>query len=229
MFWFRDSRDEGGVHVDVAFTDASLDLRGLLPGFPGELSRLEAACGVRFARLSQVHGDEVLTIEEGSPPGEVPAADAMVTTRRGVGLMIRAADCVPLVLADPAAGVVGVVHAGRGGMALDVTTRAVEALERHGASRAATTAWLGPHVCGECYEVPAAMQEEACASLPEARAETRWGTPSVDIGRGVRTQLDRAGVRVVEVGGCTLEDQRLPSYRRDGADAGRLAGLVWLS
>ncbi len=216
--------------MDVAFSDASVDLRGLLPGFPGELERLAAACGVPFARVSQVHGDEVRVVEAPDPLGPVPHADAMLTTRRGVGLMIRAADCLPLVLADATAGVVGVVHAGRQGLALDVTTRTVESMVAHGAATEHLTAWVGPHVCGACYEVPSAMREEVGAVVPQARAETRWGTPSLDIGAGVRAQLHRAGVTdVVEVGGCTLTDERLPSYRRDGADSGRFAGLVWLS
>ncbi len=216
--------------MDVAFSDVSLDLRGLLPGFAQELERLAAACGVRFARLSQVHGDEVRVVEAPDPVGVVPCADAMVTTRRGVGLMVRAADCVPLVLADATAGVVGVVHAGRKGLALDVTTRAVEAMVEHGATTEHLAAWVGPHVCGGCYEVPTAMREEVGVVVPQARAQTRWGTASLDIGAGVRAQLDRAGVAdVVEVGGCTVTDERLPSYRRDGADAGRFAGLVWLT
>ena len=216
--------------MDVAFSDVTLDLRGLLPGFAGELARLEAACGVGFARLSQVHGDQVRLVESPDPPGSVPSADAMVTTRRDVGLMIRAADCLPLVLADTAAGVVGVVHAGRGGMAIDVTTRAVESMVGHGAVVERLTAWVGPHVCGGCYEVPAELRDGVCAAVPQAWAETRWGTPALDIGAGVRHQLDQAGVvDVVEVGGCTFEDERLPSYRRDGASSGRFAGLVWIS
>lgn len=230
MFWFRESVD-GGVRVDVAFTDSTLDLQGRRPGFAGQLGRLEQACGVRFARLSQVHGDEVVSVDEPGPPAEapVPDADALVTTTPGVGLMVRAADCVPLVLADPRAGVVGAAHAGRPGMVLDVTTRAVEAMEAHGASRADMRAWVGPHVCGACYEVPAVMRDEVSATVPEAWAQTSWGTPSVDIGLGVRAQLGRAGVEVVDVGGCTLEQERLHSYRRDGTGSGRLAGLVWLT
>ncbi len=222
---------EGGVRVDVAFTDATLDLQGLRPAFADDLGRVEDACGVRFARLSQVHGDEVVVVDAPAPAAEapVPSADALVTTTAGVGLMVRAADCVPLVLADPVAGVVGVAHAGRPGMVLDVTTRTLEVMRARGATPGDLRAWVGPHVCGACYEVPAAMREEVCAVVPEAWAETSWGTPSVDVGRGVRAQLDRAGVEVVEVGGCTREEPALPSYRRDGTASGRLAGLVWIS
>ena len=106
--------------------------------------------------------------------------------------MVRVADCVPLVLADAEAGVIAAVHSGRPGMVLDIATRTVEVMREHGATH--ITAWLGPHVCGRCYEVPAAMRDEVAAAVPESWAETSWGTPAVDIGAGVRAQLARAGV-----------------------------------
>lgn len=230
MFWFRGSV-EGEVRVDVAFTDATLDLQGLRPGFAGDLARLEGECGVRFARLSQVHGRDVAVVDAPAPAASapVPEADGLVTTTPGVGLMARAADCVPVVLADTRAGVVAVAHAGRQGMVADVTTRTVEVMEQQGARRGDLLAWVGPHVCGSCYEVPAPLRDAVCATVPEAWSETSWGTPAVDVGRGVRAQLDRAGVPVVAVGGCTREEGALPSYRRDGTASGRLAGLVWFT
>ena len=95
-------------------------------------------------------------------------------------------------------------------------------MREHGASE--IDAWIGPHVCGSCYEVPEQMRAEVSAVVPEAFAETSWGTPALDIGAGVRAQLTREGVEVVDVAGCTLEDRGLHSYRRDGAAAGRFAG-----
>jgi copper oxidase (laccase) domain-containing protein len=70
------------------------------------------------------------------------------------------------------------------------------------------------------------MRAEVGALVPEAVATTSWGTPSLDIGAGVRAQLERLGVEVVDVAGCTRESEELFSYRRDGARAGRFAGLV---
>jgi copper oxidase (laccase) domain-containing protein len=84
-------------------------------------------------------------------------------------------------------------------------------------------------VCGRCYEVPEEMRDEVAAAVPAARSETSWGTPALDLGAGITDQLVASGVDVVHVEGCTLEDERFPSYRRDGERAGRFAGLVWLS
>ena len=225
MFRFRDSR-EGGVRVDVAFTDSTIDVRASRPGLPGEIARVEQACGVRFARLHQVHGNDVLLADPAAPDDE-PDGDGLVTTQRGVGLMVRAADCVPVVLADADAGVAGAVHAGRNGVATDVVPHAVERMREQGAT--AITAWVGPHVCARCYEVPDAMRAEVSAVVPATYAVSRTGTPALDIGAGVLSQLGAAGVEVVEVGGCTREDAGLHSYRRDGDRAGRLAGLVWMT
>jgi copper oxidase (laccase) domain-containing protein len=91
------------------------------------------------------------------------------------------------------------------------------------------TAWIGPHVCGACYEVPEKMQAEVGAIEPAAVATTSWGTPSLDIGAGVRAQLERDGVTVVDVSRCTRESADLYSYRRDGSNSGRLAGLIRLN
>ncbi len=228
MFSYRDSR-EGGVRVDVAFTDSSVDLQGLGERFSTDLPRIETACGVRFARLDQVHGDAVVSVVEPGPAprGDVPTGDALVTTTREVGLMIRVADCVPVLLADPVRGVVAGAHAGRAGLVLDVTARTVETMRAAGAEE--IVGWIGPHVCGGCYEVPEAMRAEVAGVVPDAYAETTWGTPALDLGAGVAAQLAALDVEVIRVDGCTREDPDLHSYRRDGAAAGRLAGLVWMS
>ena len=58
----------------------------------------------------------------------------------------------------------------------------------------AVEAWVGPHICGACYEVPEALQSEVAAREPASLSTTSWGTPALDIGAGVRAQLARAGV-----------------------------------
>ena len=88
------------------------------------------------------------------------------------------------------------------------------------------TAWIGPHVCGRCYEVPEQMRDDVTAVVPAARATTSWGTPALDIGAGVRAQLEAEDCRVLDVSACTRETSALYSHRRDGAGAGRLAGLI---
>ena len=188
------------------------------------------APGASVADLHQVHGADVDVVDaqEDGALGvrQRPDADGVVTTRPDVVLMVRAADCVPVLLADPVAGVIGAAHSGRPGLAAGVVPATVAAMRERGATD--ITAWIGPHVCGGCYEVPAEMRDEVGAIVPAAVATTTWGTPALDLGAGVRAQLDDLGVTVVDVSRCTRESDDLYSYRRDGARAGRLAGLVRL-
>lgn len=183
----------------------------------------------RMARMSQVHGREVRVLDRVS--GDVPVADALVTTVTDVILLVRAADCVPVVLADPEAGLVAAVHAGRRGLQFGVVPATVAVLRRRGAAE--ITGWLGPRICGRCYEVPPWLQAEVIATAPEAAATTSWGTPSLDIAAGVAAQLRADGVAVVDVAAvrpvCTYESPDLFSYRRQGQRSGRLAGSVRLT
>ncbi len=253
MFAFRDADGP----VEIAFTDrhrgtaggpsAPLDLstRALDAQDPagltlvtGEMTRRPAgtpagpagitgATEPRTVLMHQVHGADVAVVDEESLlRGGAPVADALVTRLPGVLLLVRVADCVPVLLADPDAGVVAAVHAGRPGLVAGVVTETLKVLRDGGASR--LRAWVGPHVCGGCYEVPAAMREEVAEAVPEAWAETTWGTPSVDIGAGVLAQLRRHDVEVRDCSRCTVEDEDLFSYRRQGVEAGRLGGLVWM-
>ncbi|MFL6159635.1 MAG: peptidoglycan editing factor PgeF [Marmoricola sp.] len=178
-----------------------------------------------LAGLHQVHGDTVVLAGAGGF-ATAPDADGVVSVEHGVTLMVRAADCVPVLLADPAAGVVGAAHSGRPGLVAGVVPATIARMRALGAEQ--VTAWIGPHVCGACYEVPEAMQAEVGAVVPESIATTSWGTPSLDIGAGVRAQLERAGVEVHDLSRCTRESADLYSYRRDGVSAGRLAGLIRL-
>ena len=182
--------------------------------------------GAVFADIHQVHGNAVETVEDWQPTTSAPHCDGVVTSRAGNVLAVRVADCVPVLMADAESGVVGAAHAGRRGLMSGVVPATLRRMRELGARE--IVAWVGPHVCGGCYEVPAEMQEEVAAVVPEARATTTWDTPSLDLGAGVRAQLAAEGVEVTDASRCTRESDDLYSYRRDGARAGRLAGLVVL-
>ncbi|KAA0931756.1 peptidoglycan editing factor PgeF [Streptomyces apricus] len=182
----------------------------------------------RVVWMHQVHGPDVVVVD--GPWGErpVPQADAVVTARRGLALAVLTADCTPVLLADPVAGIVAAAHAGRPGMVAGVVPATVGAMVELGAEPARIVARTGPAVCGRCYEVPDAMRAEVAAVEPAAYAETSWGTPAVDVTAGVHAQLERLGVHDRERSPvCTIESDDHFSYRRDGL-TGRLAGYVWL-
>jgi YfiH family protein len=193
--------------------------------------RLATELGVRgVVFLGQVHGTEVAVVDAVPGPGEPdrPGTDAAVTALPGVALAVLTADCVPVLLADPIAGVVGVAHAGRVGAAAGVVEAALRAMVGLGAGVDRVEALLGPAVCGGCYEVPAAMRDEVDAALPGSACRTRRGTPGLDLRAGLRRRLAALGVAGVGVDPrCTAEDPDLYSYRRDRR-TGRLAAVTWL-
>lgn len=189
-------------------------------------ARLARRVGVPPERLfvaAQVHGTRVVHVTDAWD--DVPEADALVTDRPGTALAVLVADCVPVLLADPAAGVVGVAHAGRRGMAEGVVPAAVTALRDLGARR--LSAVVGPSVCARCYEVPAALRDEVAARVPVSASVSASGTPAVDVAAGVLEQLAALDVEVQTVPGCTVERPDLYSHRRDGV-TGRFAGVAVL-
>ncbi|MER7915144.1 MULTISPECIES: peptidoglycan editing factor PgeF [unclassified Streptomyces] len=182
----------------------------------------------RVVWMNQVHGAEVAVVDEPWGTRPVPEVDALVTARRGLALAVLTADCVPVLLADPVAGIAAAAHAGRPGMVGGVVPAAVRAMVELGAAPERIVARTGPAVCGRCYEVPETLRAEVAAVEPTAHAETSWGTPAVDVSAGVHAQLDRLGVcDRAHSPVCTLESGDHFSYRRDRT-TGRLAAYVWL-
>ncbi|MEU7133853.1 peptidoglycan editing factor PgeF [Streptomyces sp. NPDC046261] len=238
-----------GAHF--AFTDrwggvsaapyAELNLGGAVGDDPAAVlanrERAARALGLDPAAvvwMNQVHGKDVAVVDEpwqagqAGRTGEIPAVDAVVTTRRGLALAVLTADCTPVLLADPVAGIAGAAHAGRPGLLAGVVPAVVGEMLRLGADPARILAHIGPSVCGLCYEVPEAMRAEVAAAVPEAWATTRQGTPAVDVAAGVVAQLGRMGVGVSGTSPvCTLESADHFSYRRERT-TGRLASYVWL-
>jgi len=186
-----------------------------------------------LAWLHQVHGNGVVHIpgaeacEVGAAGVASPEADAAFTGSTDVALGVLAADCAPVLVADPVAGLVGAAHGGRPGMAAGVVPALVDAMTRAGADPGRMNAIIGPSICGRCYEVPAAMRDEVAAQVPGSACETSKGTPGIDLRAGLHGQLAALGVeRVSHDARCTAECSELYSYRRDGY-TGRFAGLIW--
>jgi YfiH family protein len=192
--------------------------------------RLAAELGLaedKLAWMEQVHGRTATTVD-GSETRAAEATDALVTATPGVALVVLVADCVPILLADAEAGVVSAVHAGRVGTRVGVVPAAVAAMREAGAEPSRIEALLGPAICGDCYEVPAAMAADVEKHVPGSACKTRKGTPGLDLRAGLWRQLADLGVGKIGVDPrCTNEDKTLFSYRRDGT-TGRIAGITWI-
>ena len=181
---------------------------------------LAGACGLAagdLAWMRQVHGADVCYLGAGTaqPPGPV---DAIFTDVPGRALCVLVADCVPVLVADPVARIVGAAHAGREGMVAGVVPALVSAMAAAGASPARMRALTGPAICGGCYEVPPDLQERVSAAVPQARcADAMPALPGWTSRPGVRAQLappELAGQRRAAVHEGVRRLVLLPARRR---------------
>lgn len=217
--------------VAVAFTDIragnlALHVKDNASDVLRRRLEVEEAAGIAprtFQYLNQVHGNTVASVDIGTQG--VITADASVSESAPLAIMV--ADCIPVLLVgvkENGGAVMGTAHAGRPGILNGVIPAAVQHLRERGA--VSIRAWLGPSICGRCYEVPDELRAAVAETVPESWSTTSWGTPALDLPAAGKYQLAKAGVTVAYEGPCTLETPNLFSYRR-AADTGRFAGLVW--
>jgi YfiH family protein len=184
--------------------------------------------GLAFAK--QVHGTGVRVVRGLSKQTSrgLDDTDGLVTTVPGIGLVVKGADCLPVLLASVSGvPVVGAAHVGRRGLVAGTVLEVVRVMRAEGAGQ--ISAVLGPAICGRCYEVPGSMAGEAQKAVPGSRSITATGTTGIDLCAGVAQQLAGEGIVATGTGGCTLEQPELFfSYRRDG-QTGRHAGVAWLT
>jgi hypothetical protein len=186
----------------------------------------------RVVRLKQVHGCGVAVIEREPAAGEFEA-DAAATRSRDLLLTVRVADCVPILIADPATGAVAAVHAGWRGTRAGIVSRAVERLaQEYGSVPARLRAAIGPSIGPCCYEVGDDVRD-AFASGWADEVLARWfAGPArhLDLWRANREQLVAAGVADGSIAGSSLctacHAGWLESYRRDARTAGRMVAFI---
>lgn len=202
-------------------------LAGTAPQWPGDAVPAGAAA-VQWLR--QVHGSDCIEARRETAASR-PEADAAWTRERGLALAVHTADCVPIVICDRAAGVVGVAHGGWRGLVGGIVDSLVSAMP---ARPRELVAWLGPAIGPAAYEVGEDVAA-AVRALPggaalaaDCLAGAGAGKHYLDLFTLTERLLAGAGVEAVCTDRlCTFSDPRLPSYRRDGT-TGRMATFVWL-
>lgn len=175
--------------------------------------------GATLVTVHQIHSPDVVTVTGTVKPDARPQADAMVTDRPGLLLGILTADCVPVLFADPAAGVVGAAHAGWKGALAGVTDRCIDAMEALGAERTQIACAIGPCIAQRSYEVDDSFYRrfaDAEASNERFFASGKPGHWQFDIEGYVAARLAGAGIGKMH---CLGEDtysqpERFFSYRR---------------
>jgi YfiH family protein len=168
-------------------------------------------------RTKQVHGREAIRANAQVEPW--PTADAQWTDRSGVLLGVAAADCVPILVADPR-GLIGAAHAGWQGTTARVAEALVEAMVQGGAERESLVAALGPSIGPCCYAIDDERAALIGSRVGEAYVQRNAGRIVFDLWQANAAQLRASGVRTIEIAGlCTLSGGAdLWSYRGRGAD-----------
>lgn len=175
--------------------------------------------GAAIAGLYQVHGDRCVIVDDASDLSMRSQADALATRTPGILLSILTADCVPVLLADREAGVIGAAHAGWKGAIAGVTDSTVAAMESLGARRDNIAAAIGPCIGRASYEVDEGFVRRFLSDDPANEhffAAARPGHAMFDIAAYVASRLAAAGVGTVAIGGqdTCAEEEEYYSYRR---------------
>jgi len=198
--------------------------------------RALAALGVRHERVvtpHQVHGTHVQVVGLADSSTVQPATDGLLTATPQVTLLLRFADCVPLLLFDPVHRAVGLVHSGRQSTAGNIAGQAVRTLVEHvGSDPADLWAGVGPAIGPCCYEVGPDVIPSITQASPRGVQvlHRRNGALYLDLPGLVRAQLQAAGVNQIEMANlCTAcHTDEWFSHRAEGGQTGRFGVLVTL-
>ena len=224
---YDDGKGGGGLNLGLHVADDGEHVRE-------NRARLHAWLPGAPAWIAQVHGAVVVDAALAGPGRPTCTGDASIATRPGVVCAILTADCLPVLFADLDGKVVGAAHAGWRGLAGGVLGQTVAAMRVAGAAE--ITAWMGPAIGPESFEVGQDVIDAFAAALPGAATRAcftdypdRPGKYLADMFTLARLMLARDGVTRVHGGGiCTASaPERFYSYRRDGV-TGRQASLIWL-
>jgi polyphenol oxidase len=224
---------------------SSLNAGFLVGDREGDVRRNLALVGEAFAfpperlvLMRQVHGTRIGIIEGDEPPmGPLTECDGLITSRPGLALAIRTADCVPLFFVDPVRSVIGVAHGGWRGTAQGIASRMVDLFAERFSSRAGDIlVAIGPAIGPCCYEVDAPVQAafpsrgDTSGFLQPCREEGHW---MLDLALANRLQLQKRGVpggNIVSADLCTACRQDLFfSHRASRGRAGRQINFLMLT
>lgn len=222
--WCRPRAPKSWGFFVAASTRAAGNLRGAA-AFQRALRRLGLPAR-SWAGGDQVHGRRVRYARKPTAPGKFAGTDGVATDRPGLTLRVQAADCVPVLILDPARRRAAAVHAGWRGVDKKILSEGVAQLKRLGSRPADLRVFLGPHIQACCYEVgpDVARRFRRLPGAVTARGESAF----LDLSRCLRHEARRAGIqadRVWTAPYCTGHDRRFFSYRREKTDK-RMAAVL---
>jgi YfiH family protein len=173
----------------------------------------------RIATSRQVHGAHVIVHQDGWAGWlRCDAGDGHISPSRGTALGVSIADCVPVLMAHPS-GIVAALHAGWRGIASGILGRGLAAMRAHRASPREVRVYLGPAICGKCYEVGKDVYFAVSG-------RTIDGKSTIDLRAELALKAREAGVSEIEISDfCTqCNNDRFFSHR--AGDSGRQFAFI---
>jgi polyphenol oxidase len=223
------------------FSTRELELEGVRTDAVTRWRDVASTLGVALdslVRMRQVHCADVFEPRRADDSrlasrayDDWPEADIAVTNDPAVAVSVRAADCVPILLADRRTGAIAAIHAGWKGTAAGAVSVAVQALtSRYRTRPEDVIAAVGPSIGPCCYEVGPDLASHFASHAQASNWFTRDANPHLDLWRATHDQLACAGVPTRQIHVCALctfdHSALFHSYRRDGRNAGRLVAAI---
>lgn len=227
---------------EALFTEANRDIvnpEGTIPGLDLGINTIsdseEVGRNIRIlsdhlgwdpndiATAYQVHGTHIEIVDK---PGLYPDTDGLITNKRDLALGIQVADCAAVIIADPVSKTAGIFHAGWKGAAAGIVTKGLKMMEIKPVNLKHTLAYISPCISLKNFEVG----EEVAKKFPDAFVDRNtYSKPHVDLKKYINHQLHQGGLMEQNIYctvGCTFDDNRFYSYRREREQAGRMLALV---
>jgi polyphenol oxidase len=218
-FFSRDGGVSDGIYANLNGGLGSNDDPANVAENRRRMAEQMGVAPLRFLSVHQIHSPDAVVASGPWQGPSRPRADAIVTRTEGLAIGVTAADCGPILFADPSARVIGAAHAGWKGALTGILESTIAAMEKLGADRNGMVAAIGPLIRQHSYEVGGEFVER----FVEADAESgqffvpasREGHAMFDLAGFIRMRLENAGVLMIDdIGVDTYSDERCYSYRR---------------
>jgi len=219
-FFTREGGVSKGIYASLNCGRGSRDERA---DVEENRARVAACFAVPTGQLfgpRQIHSPRVETVTKPWLPNEAPEADAIVTSTPGLAIGVLTADCTPILLADPNAGVAAAIHAGWKGAKGGVIRATLEAMAALGAQPQRVAAAIGPTISSEAYEVGPEFRDaflnDDAANAQYFSQKHNQNRPHFNLPAYVKVQLEARGVtNIHDLGLCTYRNESLFfSHRR---------------
>jgi len=218
-FFSREGGVSGGIYEGLNGGLGSNDDPALVAENRRRMAEQMGVVPEHLISAHQIHSPDAVVATGPWQNGTRPRADAIVTRTAGIAIGVTAADCGPVLIADPAARVIGAAHAGWKGALTGVLESTIEAMEKLGADRGVMVAAIGPLIRQNSYEVGSEFVERFLDADAENGVffipSVRSGHSMFDLAGFIRMRLENAGIPMIDdIGVDTYSDERFYSYRR---------------